>query len=139
MFGKTTLIRVPKEKTDKNSPTSESRRSFLKLLGAGAGGVLALAAFNKCGYDISGPAKDNFTSYQPNNDPVLKINADSTLTVSDLISTVPLNIKISSISKPDLATDPREVTLDIRRNGIPQTLKVQAVERAKTLRHAVGI
>ena len=33
----------------------------------------------------------------------------------------------------------REITLDIRRDGKPQTLKVQAVDRAKTLRHAVGI
>ncbi len=33
----------------------------------------------------------------------------------------------------------REVTLDIRREGRPQTLKVQAVDRAKTLRHAEGI
>ena len=37
------------------------------------------------------------------------------------------------------ASPEREIVLDIRRDGKPQTLKVQAVDRAKTLRHAVGI
>ena len=113
MFGKSVQTNVPKAKNDIPSPNLESRRSFLKLLGAGAGGVLALGAFNKCGYDIAGPAADNFSQYQPNNNPILKINVGDTLTVQDSISVVPLKIRISSISKPDLMTDPREVTLDI--------------------------
>jgi S1-C subfamily serine protease len=33
----------------------------------------------------------------------------------------------------------REVTLDIQRDGQPQTLKLQSVDRAKTLRHVEGI
>ena len=33
----------------------------------------------------------------------------------------------------------REVTLEIERDGAAQTLKVQAVDRAKTLRRAQGI
>ena len=110
LLNKSATENIAEKSISKIEDVNLGRRAFFpKILG----GIVALTLLNKCGYDISGPASDNFTAYQPNNDPLIKLDVGSTLIVQDLISTVPLSIKISSISKPDLSSDPREVTLQI--------------------------